>query len=112
MIDSDYKKSIFIFWSVISTILIAVIICPYVFTESSILSYSPKCYSKLILNQDCALCGMTRGFIQLSKGNVYSAITYNQLSPFIFFFFVMNSIYFLTFLVYVFRIKSVSKSTF
>ena len=109
MIDSDYKKSIFIFWSIVSIVSLIVIVSPFLFTESKILLFSPKCYSKLLLNQECSLCGMTRGFIQISRGNFDSAIMYNQYSPFIYFLFFMNSFFFIAFLVYVFRIKSIVK---
>ncbi len=109
MMDNGFKQSIIIFWAIISIISMMVVATPFFFTENYILSISPNCYSRAFLNQDCSLCGVTRGFIQVSKGNFESAILHNQMSPYIFLLFSMNSILFLAFLTYIFRIKNIVK---
>jgi len=104
--DNEYKQSLLIFWATISILCFIVLATPFFLSENYILSISPNCSSRSLLNQDCSLCGMTRGFIQVSKGNFESAILYNKMSPFIFFIFLMNTVLFITFIAYLFRIKS------
>ena len=48
------------------------------------------CHSEEILGFPCPACGLTRGFIVCARGRFSEALSYNVLSPFLFFFLLVQ----------------------
>ena len=86
-------SSLLIAWGIISTLIIIVLVTPFFINSDFILQNTPICPSKL--NQsNCFLCGMTQAFIEISRGNLDTAQTFNQLSIPLYGIFIINSIIF------------------
>mgnify|MGYP001774018814 CR=1 FL=1 len=99
MINSkEIKKALIVVWMVISSIIFIILIIPYIFPENSILSLIPECELKVKYNKECILCGMTRSFILISKGEIEKAILENKFSIYVYFAFLLNEILVILFL--------------
>jgi hypothetical protein len=98
---NDLKISLNAVWIIISLIIITVLLLS-VFYPELLLSAAPVCFSKVLYKSECFMCGMTRAFVEISKGNFSSAITLNNLSlilysafafnTFVFFFYIFQKI--------------------
>jgi hypothetical protein len=55
-----------------------------------------KCFLHRFFDVDCALCGMSRSFVSLAKGNLADSFEYHLLGPFAFAFFAMQIPYRIT----------------
>jgi hypothetical protein len=42
------------------------------------------CASRMILGVSCPGCGLTRSFVAMSQGNLYGALTFNLMGPFLY----------------------------
>tara|TARA_B100001741_G_C16510740_1_gene579552 strand:+ start:514 stop:843 length:330 start_codon:yes stop_codon:yes gene_type:complete len=93
LITKNTISSLLIAWGMISILIIAVLIVPFLIKSDLILQNMPICPSKL--NQsNCFLCGMTQAFIEISHGNLDIAQEINQLSIPLYSIFTINSIIF------------------
>ncbi|MGE5681814.1 MAG: hypothetical protein ACM34K_13125 [Bacillota bacterium] len=95
-----YKKAIILVWLCLSLIGLTCLTIPFVLSEESIYKITPKCQWKEKYNKECLLCGMTSGFIDVSKGEFKQAYKENRGSIFLFIIFLTNSA---AFVVYCFR---------
>ena len=100
----EQKQAILIVWTVITIISFLIIIFPLCADRQTVLKNSPTCISKSRFNIECCLCGMTRAFIEISNGNISSAISFNKGSIPLFFIILLNSVLYIFYLI--FRIKS------
>jgi hypothetical protein len=55
-------------------------ILPFLLPHNFILSSLPECEYKVKYNKECAACGLTRSFCEISKGNFYEALEHNSAS--------------------------------
>jgi hypothetical protein len=85
----DFKKSLFIAWVIISLVILLIQIAPFILHEEFLLSLTPTCELNKI-GQECFLCGMTEGFIKISKGDLCGANRVNNFSVYLYLFFVLN----------------------
>ena len=85
----DFKKSLFIAWVIISVVILLILIAPFILHEEFLLSLTPTCELNKI-EQGCFLCGMTKGFINISKGDLSGAYRVNNFSVYLYLFFVLN----------------------
>lgn len=90
----DLKFSIEIVWKIYSVLILIVIIFSLFFPEL-LLKISPVCISKSIYGKDCFMCGMTRAFIEIPKGNFSGAYTLNKFSLILFSLFNLNTLLFI-----------------
>ncbi|PIP05518.1 MAG: hypothetical protein CO012_11310 [Syntrophobacterales bacterium CG_4_8_14_3_um_filter_49_14] len=91
----DYKqlkRAIFLVWLFLSAITLLVIVSSAVFSMDTLNAIIPQCEWKVKYNQECPLCGMTRGFIFMSHGRFSSASMVNSFSPWLYSLLVINDI--------------------
>ena len=92
---SDLKIALTIVWVICSISILIILILPYIFDNQTLLKYSPTCISKGQHNKECSLCGMTRAFLEISKGGYRNAYQLNKASIILYFFFFLNSLFFI-----------------
>ena len=67
-------------WLIISSILLVIILSPYVWSDEALLSASEVLQFQHLNQERCPLCGMTRAFIAISRGDLDGAIDFNRWS--------------------------------
>jgi len=93
-------KLAFLFvWLILSTIFLSILFPPFFFSSEKIYQLVPTCEWKSKYNKECFFCGMTTGFIHISRGRFSDAQTSNALSIPLFALLVLNELGFLAFLV-------------
>ena len=97
----DLKKSLFFTWVIISVVVLLIQIAPLILQEEFLLSLTPTCELKKI-GQECFLCGMTKGFIDISKGDFSGAYQVNNFSIYLYLIFCLNIISLFIFSVIIF----------
>ncbi|MFC2093111.1 hypothetical protein ACFLSV_04340 [Bacteroidota bacterium] len=97
----DFKKALFIAWVIISLVILFIQIAPFILLEEFLLSVTPACKLNNI-GQGCFLCGMTKGFINISKGYLYRAYRVNNFSVYLYLIFWLNIISLFIFSVIIF----------
>ncbi|WP_369426754.1 DUF2752 domain-containing protein [Profundicola chukchiensis] len=85
---------------IITTVSAVILILPFLVDSKIILQISPTCTYKTQFNLECFFCGMSRAFIEISKGNLSSAISLNRGSLFLFILFSINIIIFSIYFIY------------
>lgn len=90
MLNKDVKKALFITWFILTLICTATLVIPFSFSRDQVLENAPVCISKSKYNQECALCGSTTAFIEISQGNFKKAHELNRASIPIFVVFLIN----------------------
>lgn len=94
----DLKKVLLIVWTIISIILTIIILSPFFFNKQTILELAPTCLSVKQFNVECAFCGMTRAFIEIINLNFNKANTFNGISLYLYFSFLLNTIIYFLFI--------------
>jgi hypothetical protein len=88
-----------IVWIIISLISLFILLFAFFVPEEVIIKTSPKCISIINNNAKCSLCGMTRAFIEISKGSIAKALALNSGSMILYFLMTINvvlcSVYFI-----------------
>lgn len=95
MISKEFRQGFFIVWAVLSLAALFVLIVPFVLPESIIYKIVPLCESKRLGLGQCPLCGMTRAFVEISKGDFTRAFYSNRASVALYFILVLNQLLFL-----------------
>lgn len=94
MLSYKFKKDLSIalnaVWVIVSVFISAVLLLS-VFYPEALLSSAPVCFSKALYNTECFMCGMTRAFNEISRGNFIQANELNSFSNIIYMLFVMNT---------------------
>lgn len=86
---NDFRIAINAVWIIISLIIITVLILSVKYPET-LLGIAPVCFSKTFYNSECFMCGMTRAFTEISKGNFSHALKLNYLSLIFYISFAVN----------------------
>lgn len=86
---NDFRIAINAVWIIVSLIMITVLILSVKYPET-LLGAAPVCFSKTFYNTECFMCGMTRAFAEISKGNFSDALKLNYLSLIFYIFFALN----------------------
>lgn len=81
MSRAELRRSFFIVWLVLSGLGAAVLAAPVVLSEQAIMRLAPVCERKAKYNRECPLCGMTRSFLRLSRGDLAGASQANAAGP-------------------------------
>ena len=92
---NELKLSLFLVWSILSIIILFILIGPLLLPQDSILELAPGCVSRIKYNKECSLCGMSRAFIAISKGNLEIVYSANKAAVPIYLSFVFNEVFFL-----------------
>jgi hypothetical protein len=92
MDHKQLKLSLIISWLVLSSLALSILILPHVLSDESILHLVPNCEWKARYNKECALCGMTTAFINISKGDFEQAYQANKGSLFLYGFLLLNQL--------------------
>jgi hypothetical protein len=77
-ITDRMKTALLIHWLVLSAIAGLVLLAPFVVSRETILRQTPQCWYKARHQKDCPACGMTRGFLEISDGNLRAAQASNR----------------------------------
>ncbi len=88
----ELRKALFIVWIILSGIILVTLASPFLFSTDTINTFVPKCEWKVKYNKECFLCGMTRSFMLISKGDVVKASKTNKFSLSLYMLFVVNEI--------------------
>jgi len=76
----------------VSFVILAVLATPFLVDDNKIKNAVPRCEWKVKYNKECPFCGMTTGFLLISKGRFSEASESNRLSLFLYSIFVINEI--------------------
>ncbi|HMQ68178.1 MAG TPA: DUF2752 domain-containing protein [Ignavibacteria bacterium] len=94
MLSCKFKKDLSValksVWVIVSVFISAVLFLS-VFYPEALLRSAPVCFSKALYNTECFMCGMTRAFNEISRGNFIQANELNSVSIIIYFLFVLNT---------------------
>lgn len=96
--NQEFKNAIQIVWQISTVFSILILIVLFFVDENLILSKMPTCEFQKI-GKECFLCGSTHAFIELKKLNFINAYALNKLSPFMFVLLIINSLFFVKYLI-------------
>jgi hypothetical protein len=80
MMTQEIRLAITSAWLIISAMLLTMFAAPHLMSESTLLSASGAFQLSHHEQEPCLLCGMTRAFIAISRGNLAEAVSFNGLS--------------------------------
>jgi hypothetical protein len=92
MENKQIKLALSVVWIVLSGIILIILIVTFILPADSIDAIVPKCESKIKFNKPCPLCGMTTGFLDISRGQFKEASMANGFGIYLFSIFVSNEI--------------------
>ncbi|WP_116787737.1 DUF2752 domain-containing protein [Flavobacterium psychrotrophum] len=92
--NTIYAKAFKTVWIIYSALALLTLLVSVCVSKELILQASPTCYSIRQFGKPCFMCGATRSFIQMGKGNLNEALNYNRLAVVLFIIFIVNSIIF------------------
>lgn len=95
---AQLKRALLIVWLVVSAVTFLTLLLPFVLPEATISRITPECEWKAKYQKSCVLCGMTGGFIHISRGEFTQASASNRFSPYLFAFFGFNQLLVLAYL--------------
>ena len=90
--SETYRLAFGIVWLVISVVILLILLAPHVLPADTVRALAPQCEWQAKYNKDCALCGMTRGFILISHGRLREARNANRNALLLYSLFVLNEI--------------------
>lgn len=93
-----FVKGALLAWIVISFFMLSALVISFTTERSFTGKFMPQCSMKTIYNSECALCGMTTAFYEISDGNPNAAFHLNKGSLMLYPLFVINLIVCFTFL--------------
>lgn len=73
MQTGELKTALRIVWIVISSVMLATLVGPWILTPGQIAAAVPPCERKARYGKECFLCGMTTAFIDISRGRLRAA---------------------------------------
>lgn len=116
MLSPEFKKGLKIsakaVWYILSATIMVLLAITFLFPDV-LMKAAPVCISKSLYGQECFMCGTTKAFIEISKGNFSNAYLLNKLSIILFSLFILNTITFFFYSVYRLKRKySVKKYIF
>ena len=76
--DRHDRRTLTAVWLVASAMLLFILITPYLVSEQTLFSLSEAFKVPQRSGETCALCGMTRAFAALARGDFAAALIYNR----------------------------------
>ena len=95
-----FSSAILIVWGISGIVLLVPLASPYLLSDSEIFAITPVCVSRELYGESCILCGMTRGFIEISRGNLEKAREFNVYSVLLYGIFALNEMVLVVFIGY------------
>jgi hypothetical protein len=89
---SEIKLALWITWLIVSGIILAVLLVPFIVTAETIGAAVPECEWKSKYGRECAFCGMTHAFIFISGGRFEQALDANKFSVLLYCILVLNEL--------------------
>lgn len=86
-----YRKALFGAWLVYSACAVLSILATTFFPGKT-LSAVPRCYSVTLYGHECFMCGSTRSFIALGKGDIADGWHFNRFAVVLYAVFIINTI--------------------
>jgi hypothetical protein len=90
-VDGTTKRAFLIVWYVLSCVILALLVTPYLVPASRVGGLIPACSSG-VRGAPCPLCGMTTAFYRISKGEYGKAQTDNAYAGTLYLLFVVNEV--------------------
>jgi len=92
--NTIFAKAFKAAWVVYSIAALLIIIISACIQQKYVLQATPACYSIRQFGKPCFMCGSTRSFMQMGRGNIHQALSYNRFAVALFLIFIVNSIIF------------------
>jgi len=92
MMNHQVKLAMMIVWLILSAIILIIVTAPFMFSAEEIYTLTPTCQWKTKYNKECLFCGLTTGFIAVSRGDFSAARASNRLSIPLYSAFIVNEI--------------------
>ena len=88
----DVKRSFRIVWVTLSLVILAVLASPFALGRERLARIVPVCERKTKYGRECAFCGMTTSFLDISEGRLREAGHANRGGIPLYLLFVVNEI--------------------
>jgi hypothetical protein len=98
MVTEDVRRSFRIVWMTLSLVIMAVLVSPFTLGRERVTRIVPVCEWKAKYGRECAFCGMTTSFLDISEGRLGEAGHANRAGIPLYIFFVVNEICVLAFI--------------
>ena len=90
ILTAELKQALRIVWLVISFIILATLAAPFLLGGERVAHLLPPCERKVNYQRECAFCGMTTCFLDISEGQFGNAQRANHAGIPLYFAFVSN----------------------
>jgi len=97
-VTDDVRRSFRIVWITLSLAIMAVLVSPFALGRDQMARLVPACERKAKYRRECAFCGMTTSFLDISEGRLVEASHANRGGIPLYVLFVANQICALVFL--------------
>lgn len=77
---SAVRHAVFLAWLAASALLAPVLLAPWLLPDTMVLAVAAKCRSEHRDGRPCPLCGMTRAFLSIARGDLAEAQRANPAS--------------------------------
>jgi hypothetical protein len=84
-----FKKAVAISWLIVTVLMLVSVALPF-FAENTVLASLPLCESRKLHGAECSACGLTSGFVKISKGDFSAAQSLNGSAVVVYAIFIMN----------------------
>jgi hypothetical protein len=98
VVTEDVRRSFRIVWVTLSLVILAVLVSPFALGRERLARIVPACEWKTKYGRECAFCGMTTSFLDISEGRLGEASHSNRAGIPLYLLFVANEIWALAFL--------------
>ena len=92
ILTPEFKQALRIVWLVVSFIILATLAAPFVLGGERLAQLLPPCEWKVKYHRECAFCGMTTSFLEISEGQFGNAQRANHAGIPLYSLFVTNEI--------------------
>jgi hypothetical protein len=98
IVTEDVRRSFRIVWVTLSVVILAVLVSPFALGRERLARMVPVCEWKAKYGRECAFCGMTTSFLDISGGRLAEATRANRAGIPLYVLFVANEICALAFI--------------
>jgi hypothetical protein len=98
IVTDDVRRSFRIVWVTLSLAVLAVLVSPFALRRERLARMVPVCEWKAKYGRECAFCGMTTSFLDISGGRLGDASHANRAGIPLYLLFVANEICALAFI--------------
>ncbi|MBV8819920.1 MAG: DUF2752 domain-containing protein [Acidobacteriaceae bacterium] len=74
---TEWKAAWLLVWSVISIVALGLLLAPWLVSAEQLAAVVPRCEWKVKYGKECAFCGMTTAFYDISSGRLAAAVRDN-----------------------------------